>query len=272
MNSALTDDVGSMPSGDISPFDLCSKLAYVGRVGRERRDWCVNFIQWKESIFTKLSEANHRFERDNAKTISCSKGCISCCSQYIYATLQECDAIVYWLSQHNDTKEIFLANYRVWRNAIRTNHEQMFKDINQVSANTLAGEANSDELKKISKEYHQWNIGCPFLHDGACSIYPVRPLVCAGHASVSPPEQCAPFSKISPEIIHPSLSNIEIPPYFCERADTFISSCAPLMVYEILHGGYAYLDGIPGLTGLLHEVGQDPEFMNILRKSAPNMA
>jgi hypothetical protein len=54
-------------------------------------------------------------------------------------------------------------------------------------------------------------------------------------------------------------------PYFWGAADSEIYSNAPLLVYEILHGGYIYLSQMPSLDDLEAAVFSDPEVINVLK-------
>jgi Fe-S-cluster containining protein len=250
-----------------SPYIINERIAYEGHVGRERKQWCEDFIKWKEKRIQDMSNAQASKVSETGKCISCSKACSFCCSQHIGATVQECDAIVYWLSQHPDVRERFLKRYPVWRSRIRQ-HEDVFQHANLTGNVAVADPFDkyaSAEFMKAVLSYLKLDIPCPFLDDdGSCSIYPVRPLVCASLVVTSPPEYCKASSPEVPQLLLWKDSNEIQPPYFRGPKDKMIYSCAPLLVHEILHGGYIYLNDLPGFNGLESEALTDPEVRGIL--------
>lgn len=44
----------------------------------------------------------------------------------------------------------------------------------------------------VSNAWFDQQRPCPFLDNGRCLIYPIRPITCSSHFVVSPPERCAP--------------------------------------------------------------------------------
>jgi Fe-S-cluster containining protein len=54
------------------------------------------------------------------------------------------------------------------------------------------------------RAYFSLRLPCPFLEDGACSIYDDRPLACREHLVTSPPENCS-----APH--HPPVETVELP-------------------------------------------------------------
>jgi Fe-S-cluster containining protein len=50
--------------------------------------------------------------------------------------------------------------------------------------------AESNTAEKLALDYLYQRISCPFLEDEACSIYPMRPLLCREYMVTSAPEHC----------------------------------------------------------------------------------
>ena len=251
-----------------SPYVINERIAYKGSVGRERKKWSEVFIEWKVERLAAINAAQTKKAATTGKCISCSKGCSFCCSQHIGATLQECDAIVYWLSLHPEVRERFFTRYPVWRNRLRE-HEDVFKETNQAASAAISSQADTRNVKEFmqaAEKYLKLDIPCPFLDDdGTCSIYPVRPLVCASLVVVSPPEHCKASSSETPELLlWPDTNEIQ-PPYFRGPEKSVTYSCAPLLVNEIINGGFIYINDLPGLAGLEKEVFDDPEIRALFR-------
>jgi Fe-S-cluster containining protein len=251
----------------LSPAEFNKRIAYEGRVGRERKEWCEDFISWKSDQLNKIIAGQKQIERDTGNRISCSKGCWFCCSQHVGASLQECDAIIYWLHQHEDAREAFLTRYHNWRNRLR-GHEDVFQQVTQAGSISLS-QPNDARTREVfmqkAESYGRLNILCPFLDQGSCSIYPVRPFVCASQIVVSPPENCKPSIDKVPILLLGAPSPAPHPSYFRGPRDSVMFSPAPLLVYEIINGGFIYLNDLPGLNGLENEVFNDPKIRDLMK-------
>ena len=56
----------------------------------------------------------------------------------------------------------------------------------------------------------------------------------------------------------------QFPPYFRGPKDSLMFSPAPLLVYEILNGGFIYLNKVPGLNGIEEEAFNDPQVRAVI--------
>jgi len=243
-------------------------IAYKGHVGLQREKFCVAYTAQKRAGISALEEKLRNDLLANGKVASCAKGCSQCCRLFVSASLQECEVIVYYLYAHQDTLSHFLRSFDVWRNRI-TNIKRCFESINDLYQTITAGKAASDDRLRFEEEcgaYAKANIPCPFLKSDACSIYEVRPYVCAGVVSVSPAEWCAASHPRRKEALYlkTSLETDGRPPYFTLPAASEVISSMPSLVYSILHDGYSFLATVPGLEGLKNRVAADPEVQSAL--------
>lgn len=241
-------------------------VGYVGRLGRMRRDWCERYLVWKTAILARVKRGQEEAERRLGRKITCSVGCTFCCTHYIVASLQECEGIVYWLSQHPDVRRQFIAQYVTWRARIRS-VEAVFQATNQALAGHMSKPADPalrDAFFKQAQAYRKLDVSCPFLVAGKCSIYPVRPLTCAKHVVASPPAACSLCSTELPEVLQGGRTPGD-PPYFCELPNAAVVAPAALLVNEILLGDLAYLSTILGRPALAAEAADDPEVQALLR-------
>lgn len=249
-----------------SPFERSLLVGYAGRVGRERRAWCERYITWKTALLDGVKRGQEQAEIRLGRKITCLRGCWSCCTHYIVASLQECEAIVYWLSQHPEIRDGFIERYAAWRARLRKD-EAVFQDANQALAGHLSNPddpARRGDFYQKGKIYRNLDVQCPFLADGECSIYPVRPLTCAKHVVASPPAWCAHGSTEMPEVLQGGRTPND-PPYFRMRPGTSIAAPAALLVHEILLGDLAYLSEILGCPDLATESADDPEVKALLQ-------
>ncbi len=219
--------------------------AYQGDTGRKREKFCLEYTAFKQAAIAAVEADLRREVTRVGRTITCSKGCSECCSAFITTTLQECEAIVYHLYQNSDKLTRFLANYPVWRARIG-NNEGFFRQLCVLERDIMSGPTTPERLKGLQDALEQYivqRIPCPFLVDGACAIYEVRPYVCAGVVSTSPPEWCnlaeKNHGKITISKADTDLANDM--PYFIRPLRPVTWLCMPEAVHEILTGGFTAL-------------------------------
>src|SRR4030042_3910809 len=83
----------------IKSIDLFKRLAYLGDIGRRRKQFCYHYMAQKEISLAKMETAQIEATYALGERISCHKGCYYCCAERVKASLQECEAIVYFLYQ-----------------------------------------------------------------------------------------------------------------------------------------------------------------------------
>src|SRR3989338_2181722 len=110
---------------------LNREIAYKGKIGKMREDFCRQYITRKQLFLKEIEKDQVDKVAAMGEKITCHKGCSTCCSQYILGTLQECEAIVYYLYQHETVLADFLQAYPLWRAKVREN-ESVFKNIRDV--------------------------------------------------------------------------------------------------------------------------------------------
>lgn len=248
-------------------------IAYKGTVGRARQGFCESYTALKK---TWLAEIENKTRQDLAaqqKSVSCGKGCIHCCKLFVVASLQECEAIVYHLYRHQDVLDHFLHSYENWRDRIQRN-QRCFQTINDLHQQITAGKGTEESKKRFSDAcavYARADITCPFILEGACSIYEVRPYVCAGVVATTPREWCAFDHPSHAEAVFykVSVKTAGDMPYFALPKTGEIISSMPCMVHDILRGGYSTLSAIPGLSNLRSEALNDSDVQAILANLKP---
>ena len=225
-------------------------LAYQSGIGRQREAFCKDYTAFKTAKFLEIESALKQEIASTKTTISCSRGCAHCCTQFVVASLQECECIIYYLYQHDKVMEHFIRGFGDWRDNI-LKIESSFRNINDLGGKINLGQATDEDRRLFDEEsrvYAKQNNHCPFLVDGACSIYEVRPYICANYFSVSPPEWCRPSHPSARQAIHMKIGlNLgRDMPYFALPQGTRIVSSMPFLVYRILEEGY---DALAAITG-----------------------
>lgn len=255
------------PVGD--PRALNRAVAYAGVIGRRREAFCREYSATKKQALESISRGLMEDAAKLGETVSCHRGCSACCSLYIAASIQECEAIVYWLYHHPEMLDTFLSNMSLWQDRLLA-ASSSFNTINTLYGKKLLSHVSDEEkeiFRKAMAEYESHGIDCPFLVDRACSIYDVRPYVCAGVVSVSPSEWCRPFNPDHRRLrfMKTEIKHEKDTPYFIRPRGGVLFANMPQLVMDIIDGGYAALASIPGLEALQQQVSLDPEVLSVLR-------
>ncbi len=225
-------------------------LAYQGAPGERREAFCREYTAYKKGVLASIAAELARDVQAEGKSISCGRGCNACCRVYVAVTLQECEAIVYYLYQHEEALQNFLTNYTAWQEGVRGLGET-YKQIGRLRSKQLAGqetEADRAAFDAALTAYAGADIPCPFLKEGACAIYEVRPYVCAGLVATTPAEWC--------DSLHPHHARINLVrrgitfnddlPYLGNQFAKVLLSNLPALVYALLVRGWDFLRGVPG--------------------------
>jgi hypothetical protein len=254
------------PESGRKPLDINAlnrSLAYKGHLGRQRESWCKEYLAFKRENIAEVDKIIKEDVAAAGRAITCHKGCVTCCGSYVVASLQECEGIVYWLYQHEDILSRFLISYEEWRLKINEISE-LFNRVFSLQDRAISHPTTDEEkieLMTALADFMGRNIACPFLSEGACVIYEVRPFVCAGVIATTPPEWCLQAHPRHPEVVlFKADARFENDmPYFLRLKNNVSYGCVPAMVQSLLQGGWDTLSTVPGLEWLNGRVYQDPE-------------
>ncbi len=249
-------------------IQISREIAYQGKLGGFREDFCKNYINYKKKLIKGTENDIKQQTVKMGESIACYKGCSFCCCQHISASLQECEAIVYYLYNNEVAFTSFIKAFPKWRSEIKKHgdiHSSMDRIFSMFSDTGFSNE-NRDAFYELAKRYFRQNILCPFLSDGACLIYDMRPFVCAAHFSTSPADWCDPVSNKQPHILEIFNENMEDMPFYFGEIP-IIKVTMPIVVYEILKGSFLYLSMFPGLETLKYEARNTPEIQSIVTKN-----
>jgi Fe-S-cluster containining protein len=246
-------------SRELDPFALNREIAYKGELGRR-------YIEKKQEIFEKLKQEHQELARSRSETISCGKGCSTCCCLLVNASLQEAEAICYHLYHNEELLRRFLEKYPGWRARVKEAGDPFRAKDKEIAPNREGQAAGGGKMGDLG-EYWRSRIPCPFLTDNACSIYPVRPIVCAGLIATSPAEWCDPqhpdHARKKPyQITNRAL--LEDRTFYGMELERPVWSFFPMMVHNILEWGPAGMPDIPGKERLVGRFMSDPEVRRII--------
>jgi len=262
-------------------FNISRIISYKGKIGKMREDFCKRQIEIKK-LRLKGIEAEYTGEafKRSAK-ISCQKGCSYCCRAYTEATIQECEAIAFFLYQNEEILNPFVKTYPQWKEMV---HEQgdvsknLEEIMHQAKATAAYGEEREAIEKAVNDELRRYSIPCPFLSNDICSIYEVRPYVCAGYFTFNAPDKCKDYfvTKTTAERMElaagsKDIGRVVIPEAIVDHSfyygtlTSHIWVHLPEGVYNILEQGYKYLSEVTHMPDLLEQVIKDPEIRDALR-------
>ena len=238
-------------------------IAYRGAIGRRRGAWCADYLAFKRENIAEVEKIIAEDVAAAGRAITCHKGCQTCGCAYVVASLQECEGIVYWLYQHEEALRHFLGSYDAWRRQI-AEHQELFNRVFALQDRAVSRPNTEEERIEVLvalSDFMKCGVMCPFLKDGACSIYEVRPFVCSGVVAATPPEWCVSSHPRHQEVVlYKADAHFENDkPYFLALKNDVSYGCVPFMVYTILQGGWDTLATVPGMESVAAEVYRDPE-------------
>ena len=130
-------------------------------------------------VYSSVDEATacgiDRLRSEDGIIPSCKLGCCHCCRFHILTNIAEAHTLAQYVKRESSVDQIDHLRMRTqqwheWENSREGRYPS----------------ANIDERTDLSNYDHC----CPLLVDGACSAYPVRPLVCRTHFVRSHPLSC----------------------------------------------------------------------------------
>jgi Fe-S-cluster containining protein len=251
-------------------LEVNRRIAYLGEVGRRREAFVKAYLEMKRKLLPLISQKLAEEAQAADKSISCHRGCSHCCKLFVVGSLQECEAIAYYLYTHEPAMRLFLRNFPHWNDRI-LKIEASFRRMNALHARITSGEATKEEQDQFDVEcdnYAAAGIPCPFLNSDACGIYEVRPFVCARLAAVTPSEWCRAGHPNQKEAVNlkAQIQFEQDMPYFEKVASACVFSSMPFLVWRILNDGYGALSTVPGLGDLKKKAYSDTEVQAALRE------
>lgn len=118
---------------------------------------------------------------------SCQAGCDACCRQLITLSPLEAHAIADYVDRSPELAAKSEEALERWRSdtAWRLDLSESIEHFRQAD-----GYVSGPEGGRLEADYWAAGIACPFLHEGRCSIYEVRPFNCREHYVLSDPLLC----------------------------------------------------------------------------------
>ena len=220
------------------------KEAHRGEYGSWRRAYCRAYGEITDEILHRMMLEQRYFISSAGGSISCRKACAYCCSHYISVSLGQGLVISEFLYSNLPAMQAFFRGFRKWQKAI----ERDDSSLRELERYTNYSREVRHYPQELLDKYAAIDVPCPFLSQKACSIYPVRPVCCASHVSISPPENCRPGSAAQPMICEtpPELELLRRQALLGEPLLTLHQETMGTLVYRMLTEGLPrILRGVP---------------------------
>ena len=143
--------------------------------------------------------------------MQCVQGCSECCSQLPLVTSAEWELIVDWTHDNllvSDRKRIVER-----ATALLSDYQSAMPSWMQLYEVDLDSE---DSVDRVADIFDNESTTCPFLFEGRCSIYLVRPLVCRSYGRMMRTEEDSLYCQPILEKINAALAHgveVELPIY-----------------------------------------------------------
>lgn len=133
------------------------------------------------SVDKSTASGLDRLRREEGITPSCELGCNHCCRHHVVADTAEAHTLAQFVKrefspEQIDDLETRTRQWHAWDNSRP----------GRVPSVNIGGQSDLSDYDHC----------CPLLVEGACSVYPVRPVVCRTHYVSSDPLSCA-VTKVS---------------------------------------------------------------------------
>jgi len=117
------------------------------------------------------------------RTIACARGCTACCETVIVGCEADAARVARWLRAQPEARARFEARYPAWR-----------ADAGDLIERVARGAATGDgaAVRAAMADTMARHVMCPFNHEGACEIYPVRPDACRVAHALDTSAECRP--------------------------------------------------------------------------------
>jgi len=133
------------------------------------------------------------------RSISCKAGCGACCRQLVPISIFEAEALTAWMRTLPESGQQELAQR--FDRALRTLAASGILE-RLVASGSDFWDAETEAHKSLAIDYYRQRVPCPFLVDEACSIHPMRPLICREYLVTSAPEHCIDPTTLQTEMVH----------------------------------------------------------------------
>jgi hypothetical protein len=150
----------------------------------------IDLVEGLSSVMDRFTAQRAEAAAAAGTPIACGPGCDRCCSEMIMVFRPEVERVVAWLRRPENAgaRDQFLAAYPRWRARVGDTPDRLSK------MSATGGVAGA--LFQLYVAHYRKDIKCAFDHEGACTIYPARPLNCRFAHATGDPRNCDPATGV----------------------------------------------------------------------------
>jgi Fe-S-cluster containining protein len=165
---------------------LDKKINFRISVG-ENQARLADIVPLARTLCTKITDAVLQSISSKGGQIACRKGCLACCKHLIPLSVPEAFRLNEEISAATEHQREL-----AWKTCLHAARSILNKKppIPFMYQTSEVSPANSIDLNLISNWYSDFELDCPFLHNGVCTIYEQRPLACMEHYVTGSAEMC----------------------------------------------------------------------------------
>jgi len=161
-------------------LNLCVQGEHVTvRVGlAHRRARLADIVPLARAVCEKITDRVLRQCRTQGGSVPCRPGCAACCHYLVPLSVPEAFRLAEEVLEMPESRRR-LAQRSMLLTAKHVLERKMPQDFVDEPAEPLRD--SDDSPQAISNWYRDLSLGCPFLDNGMCGIYALRPLACREH-------------------------------------------------------------------------------------------
>jgi len=211
------------------------RSAHQGEYGIWRKTFCRDYREVMVRICRAAAAEQEAYITSLSSSVSCHKGCVYCCSQYVSISIAHGLVITDYLYKHQEFLDHFLRRYEKWLQTLAGTPALV-----TLEQYTTFSPVVRRTPQALLDDYAKLDVPCPFLLNSSCTIYAVRPICCASHVAISPPEFCMAENADSALICEMVLSSdgLRELALLGDRMLTMHQESLPFLVYRLLTEGF----------------------------------
>jgi len=185
----LLETVGGKPVGTGGSYNcgtevigleldiLGKKMNFRIGVGQDQAR-LADIVPLARTLCTRITDVVLKSISSNGGQIACCKGCLDCCRHLIPLSVPEAFRLNEEVSAETGCRREL-----VWKTCLHAARHILNRKppIPLMPQMAEASPASSVDLNLVSKWYSSFQLECPFLYNGVCTIYDQRPLACREH-------------------------------------------------------------------------------------------
>ena len=138
-------------------------------IPKVKKNFATEITSWYPKLTNFVEKKIDEWEQMHNYKHKCTKGCVHCCKQPILILGIEKLIITTYMNEHN----------------LQSYFDKVKETAIIISSNKLPPPPKLDShsgIESYKMKYFEADITCPFLNNGECVIYPIRPTNCATYS------------------------------------------------------------------------------------------